>query len=193
MVPLKKNDPKRKWRSFKRHVRLLFEATLVSVTVTSAWYQCWIRGWYFPEDDKDIVIGVIIAMLLATFTVLLSWIFPSTWEKYQNFVLIAFTQDKDLFMRLRDEKMPIAFHLLIGAVSVPPIIMIGLVPFRHMSTGVAATLGISFLVTMLWLVLDVIEHPLRSEWIRERIEDSWMTEDVDEYWKTRNASKEMAC
>lgn len=193
MVPLGKNDPKRKWRSLKRHARLLLEATSVSVIVTLAWYQCWVRGWYFPEDDKDIVIGVIIAMILATFTVLLSWIFPATSEKYQSFVLIAFTKDKDLFMRLRDERMPIAFHLLIGAVSVPPIVMISFVPFKHMITGVAATFGISFLIIMLWLVLDLIEHPLRSEWIRERIDDDWMTEDVDEYWRRRNANDETEC
>jgi hypothetical protein len=190
MVPLKKNNPKRKWRSFKRHALLLFEATSASVTATTIWYQCWVRGWYFSEDDKEIVVGVIIAMILAMFTVLMSWIFPSTWEKYQSFVLIAFTKDKDLFMRLRDERMPIAFHLLIGGVSVPPIVMIAFVPYKHMITGMATMLLTSFMIIMLWLVLNLIEHPLKSEWIRERIDDAWMTEDVDEYWKRRNAGKE---
>ena len=170
----KKNDPVRKWRSIKRHCLLLIRASALASAITFLWYELWIRGCHFPEDVTDIIVGAIITTLGVTYGILVSWILNSIWEKYQKVVISVLKRDKDTFLLYRDERMPIAFHLLIGIVSFPLIGMIGMVAYKHVMTGVISVFAISLVLAAFWLVIAQIEDPTKGGWFLERIPPEWL-------------------
>jgi hypothetical protein len=181
-VLLKKNDPKRKWRSFKRHALLLGETVVFASVTTFLWYQVWIRGYHFPEDDKDILIGAIITTLGVTYGIEVSWILNAIWEKYRKVVICVLEQDKRTFLLYRDERMPIVFHLLIGAVSLPLLCMIGMIAYKHALTGAISIFAVSLVLTLFWIVIAQLENPSKGGWFLERIPKEWLEEDVDKYF-----------
>jgi len=189
MVLLKKNDPRRKWRSFKRHAALLGKAVALASLITTLWYCCWLRGWHFSEDDKDIQIGATITTLGVAYSVLVSWILAASHEKYKEVVLAVLKQDKETFLLYRDERMLIAIHVLIGMVSVPLLSMMCMVAYRHALTGAMSVFSVSLVVVAFWLVITLIENPIQSEWFRERIPGDWLTVDIDEHFKLGKHSK----
>lgn len=178
----KKNDPVRKWRSVKRHCLLIFQASALASVITWCWYELWIHGCHFPEDVTDIIVGAIITTFGVTYGILVSWILNSIWEKYQKVVISVLKQDQDTFLLYRDERIPIAFHLLIGIVSFPLIGMIGMVAYEHVVTGAISVFVISLVLATFWLVIAQIEDPAKGGWFLERIPPEWLKVDIDEYF-----------
>lgn len=182
MELLKKNDPTRKWRSFKRHALLLFKTFVFSSTTTFMWYETWIRGYRFAEDDKDIIIGAIIMTFGVTYGISLSWIFSGLGETYKKVVVAVLEKDERTLMMWRDERMPIAVHLSIGIPSLFLLGGIGAVSYRHVLTGGISIFAVSFMLVFFWYVAREIENPLKGAWFRERV-DPWLFEqDVDTYF-----------
>lgn len=161
MTLLKKGDPKRRWRSFKRHALLLFKTFVFAADITCLWYIVWMCGYHFPEDDKDILIGAVITPLGVMYGLEISWITTSIWEKYQKVVICVLEQDKHAFLSYRDERMPIMFHLLIGAVSFPLLAMIGMIDYKHGLTGAISVFAVSFVLILFWFVRRATREPGR--------------------------------
>jgi hypothetical protein len=179
---LNKNDPTRKWRSFKRHAILVFEVVIISLGVTLAWYSLWKRGYHFAEDDKDVVIGAIITTFGVTYGIQVSWIINTIWEKYQKVVICVLKQDKETFLLYRDERMPIMFHLLIAFVSFPLLGMIGAVDYKHAITGMASVFSVCAVLTLFWIIATQLEDPTKGAWFSERIPTDWLTTPIDEHF-----------
>jgi hypothetical protein len=183
MALSKRNDARRRWRAFKRHASLVVWTLLVSAIVTASWYEVWIRGIHFAEDDKDVIIGAIVTTLGVTYGILVSWIIGAIWEKYRKVVVCILEQDKHTFLLYRDERMPIVLHLLIAAVSLPLISMIGMIAYKHVLTGALSIFAVSMVLALFWRIAAELEDPTRHGWFIERIPPDWLTEDVDEFFK----------
>ena len=56
-------------------------------------------------------------------------------DKYKKVVVSTLHQDKDEFMLYRDERLPIALHLLVIFVSLPLLGMIGMINYQNAATG----------------------------------------------------------
>ena len=190
MALLKKNDPKRRRRSFWRHAVLLGKTFIFAGILTGLWYELWIRGCHFPEDDKDFV-GLVVGILGVTYGIQLSWILPGLLEKYHKVVIAVFKEDDQTFLMYRDERMPIVIHLLVGIVSVPFLAMVGGMAYKHTLTGAISVFATSLVLTLFWLVAAQLENPVSSPWIRERVEPTWLTIDIDQHFKffERDAAK----
>ena len=50
MTLLKKNDKRRKWRSFKKNIALVGGALLSAVVITLTWYAAWTNGFHFANE-----------------------------------------------------------------------------------------------------------------------------------------------
>jgi hypothetical protein len=183
MALSKKNDPRRRWRAFKRHARLVLWTFVLAALATAAWYGIWIRGYHLAEDDKDIIIGAIVTTLGVTYGILYSWVLGVIWEKYRKTVIAVLEQDQHTFLLYRDERMPILFHLLIGAVSLPLWGMIGMIAYKHVLTGALSVFAISVVLVLFWRIAVELENPSKGGWFLERIPTEWLTIDVDNYFE----------
>lgn len=182
MTLSKRSDPRRKWRSFKRHAKLLSKTLIFSAAITGTWYAAWTRGLHFPEDDKDVIIGAAITTFGVLYSITLSWIMVAVWDVYKKLVIAVLEKDKYTFLKYRDERLPIAFHLMIGGVSLPLLIMIGAIAYKHILTGEILVFSVSLVLILSWLVAAQIENPTQHGWFRERIPKDWFDADIDEYF-----------
>ncbi len=155
----------------------------VSSIVTAVWYATWIHGIHFAEDDKDVIIGAIVTTLGVTYGLLVAWVLSAIWEKYRKIVVSVLEKDKHTFLLYRDERMPIVFHLLVAAVSIPLVGMIGMIAYKHALTGAVSVFAVSVVLTLFWRIAAELEDPTKHGWFAERIQPDWLTEDVDEYFK----------
>jgi membrane protein YqaA with SNARE-associated domain len=192
MELLKKDDPRRKWRSFKRHALLLLKTFSFASATTFLWYEAWVRGYHFSEDDKDALIGAIITTLGVTYGILVAWLLSVIMEKYGKVVICVLEKDKHTFLLYRDERIPIVFHLLIASVSVPLVGMIGMIAFKHVLTGTISVFAVSFILSLIWLIADQLENPSKGGWFRERIPQDWFDEDVDDFFKLGPGHRDVA-
>ena len=179
MALLKKNDTRRKWRSFKKNGALAGVALSTAIMVTALWYAARTRGLHFG-DETDV--SSIITTLGVTYGIIATWVIDAIWDKYKKVVVATLHQDKDEFMLYRDERLPIALHLLVALISLPLLGMIGMIDYQSAAVGMCSVFTVSFILALFWIVIRHLENPSRSAWITERIPREWFEADVDEHF-----------
>ena len=85
-------------------------------------------------------------------------------------------------MLYRDERLPIALHLLVIFVSLPLLGMIGMIDYQNVPTGIFSVFAVSFILSAVWIVIKHLEDPSRSAWIAERIPADLLKTDIDEHF-----------
>lgn len=189
----KKNDLARKLRSLRRHTMLLLKAALVTLLPLLLWYQLWSCDIHFGAGDESVIIGASIATLGLAYGIMASVVLSSIWEKYRKVVISVLRRDEETFLCYRDERMPIMIHLLLAALSLPLLVMIALLPYQHMWSGIASVFSVSFILSLYWIVATELEDPTKSPWFAERIPEAWLSTDIDEYFKLANSLSENGC
>jgi hypothetical protein len=182
MPLLKKNDPRRKWRAFKRNALLLAKAFCLASVATYVWLAAWINGIHFAEDDKDVVVGAIIVSIGVIYAVITTWLITAVWEKYCRLVVAVLEKNMHNFLLYRDERMPIMVHLSTAVVAVPLFCIIGMIDYRDVLTGMVSVFVLAFILIFVWIMIAKLENPLKEGWFAERIDKSWLTIDVDDYF-----------
>lgn len=182
MKLLKRNDPRRQWRSFKRHALLFLRTVFLAGVVTGIWYELWSHGYHFSQGDKDVQVGAVIASLGVIYGVFIGWMTAEASQKYNKVITAVFEKDKRTYLRYRDEHPPIALHVMIGMIAVPFIAMIGLVAYDDVMMGAAAIFSVTTVIVGFWFVIALLENPTKSAWVDERTPADWKTEDIDEYF-----------
>jgi len=189
----KKNDLARKMRSFVRHSLLLLRAALVTLLPLLLWYQLWLRDIHFAAEDGSVIISASIATLGLAYGIMASVVLSSIWEKYRKVVISVLKRDEETFLCYRDERMPIMIHLLLAALSLPLLVMIMLLPYQYLWSGIASVFSVSFILSLYWVVATELENPAKSPWFAERIPEAWLSTDIDEYFKLANSLQENGC
>ena len=182
MTLLKKNDPRRKWRSFKRHAVLLLWTFTLASNITAVWYELWIRGYYLPEDDKELIF-CFVGALGVVYGVFMSLTAMAASGKYDTVISTIFDRSKRKYLRYRDERPPIAMHLTIALLSIPFDGMFCFLPYRHMQTGVSCVFTMSVVVIAFWFLIAILEQPTKSAWVDERTPKDWKDADVDDFFE----------
>lgn len=189
----KKDDIARKWRSFKRHTFILLRAFLATLFPLSLWYQLWLRGIHFGHEDELVIVGAVIATLGVAYGIMASLVLGSIWEKYKKVVISVLKKDEETFLCYRDERIPVMIHLLLAALSIPLLVMIGMLEYQHLWSGIAAVFSVSFILFLYWIVATELENPAKSPWFAERIPEKWLETDVDEYFRLANSLAKNGC
>jgi FtsH-binding integral membrane protein len=184
----KKEDCARKWRAFKRHVRLMIQPLLIATLVALYWRLAWSEQWlsFICKEDVPLVMGTAFSMLMLAYSITAGLIFNSSWRKYNKVMGCVLPQDKRTFLLYRDEKMPLVIHLFLGSLSFLLLAVIGLLPYEDCTSGTLAVFLATFIMALVWVVLIQLENPTKSAWLAERLPREWLKEDVDEYFRLEN-------
>ncbi|TAK96534.1 hypothetical protein EPO05_01585 [Patescibacteria group bacterium] len=188
----KKNDPARKWRSFRKHAMLILEPLVLAVMFVKLWQLLRHLGLYLSDEDELSLTSSVITTLAVAFSIMATLMFNTVWEKYRQVVIFVLKGDKEGFLVLRDERMPMVLHIFIAALSVLFLGMVMLLNYRQEWSGIAAVFSLSFVVALYWIVIPQLENPAKSPWFAERIPKEWLELDVDEFFKLekeRNGQK----
>jgi hypothetical protein len=171
------------WRSFKRHVGLAAYAIAIASVITALWYVAWGNGYHFSGDDGVGLAGVIVTTLGVAYGITAALILNFIWEKYNKVVLCIFKKDKEAFLFYRDERMPIMMRLLLAAISLPLLVMVGMLDYERAWSGGASVFSVALVLAFYWIVATKLEDPTKSAWLAERIPHEWLEIDVDDHFK----------
>ena len=188
MTLSKRDDVWRQFRSFRRHLFLIAQPFLAAAFITALWTMFWQAGVHLPKED-EVVLTAVVAMLSVTFGILAGVVLSTIWEKYQKVVVCVLKHDVNTFLIYRDERIPIVFHLLLGSLSVPIILVMMLFEYKSYSSGLIAVFSVTFAISIYWLVGAELQNPAKSLWFAERIPEAWLDLDIDEHFKMEEALK----
>ncbi len=183
MECLKKNDMARKYLAIKRHLILLLKPLVFSSILTLLWYQLWLHGIHFPRRDEAVLTGAIVMTLGVAFSLTAAVVLGAVWNQYRQIVVSVIRRDRDTFLMYRDERIPILLHLLLGAFSVPLVVIIGLLDYANIWSGLCSIFIAAFIISLYWVVATELDNPAKSIWFAGRVPKEWLAIDVDTHFK----------
>jgi hypothetical protein len=176
----KRNDPKRVWRSFRRHTLLVLQPLGVTGFVLIIWIQLRSLGIHLAEEDLETMTVAIINTLAIIFSLIYAVVVSTIWENYRKIGLCILREDKETFLLYRDERIPIVMYLLLAAASFPLVVIVMFLAWHTFWSGFLGVFFVTFAISFLLIGAAELQDPKKSPWMAERIPDDWFTEDVDE-------------
>lgn len=179
----KKSDPDRKWRSFKKHARLLFRPLCFAFSATIVWNLAHENGFCFSQTDGSDLIGGTAVIIGFVYAMLAGWLLSDVFGTYKKAVLAVLTKDKRTFLFYRDERLPINLHLLVMVCSFPLFIIIGGLNYEYFWAGFTSVFWVALIFGLYLGVITELQNFSKSLWFAERIPKEWLDEDVDKFFK----------
>ncbi len=179
---MKRNDPRRRFNSFKKHSLFILQPFIVAMMTTRLWYWFYLNEIHFSHEDEVAITTAIITTLGITYSITASIVFASIWEKYQKVVICILKKDRETFLCYRDERIPIIIHILLLVFSMALIFMIGGLEYHHLASGVASVFVVSLALSLYFVVIVELQNPAKSLWLSERIPQEWLKVEIDKYF-----------
>jgi hypothetical protein len=175
--------------SLRRNVLRVVPPAVLATVMTCVWYQCRKRGWHLPKD-AEMMLGTAILVLAAIFAIAAAMVLNGTWERSQRIARYILTRNKRAFMVIRDEKLPIAMHLVLASFGLWVLILLGAAEYGDALSGGLIVFSTWFAMSLYFVVVIELQEPTKSVWLSARIPDEWLKESVDTYFKSRIAEKQ---
>ena len=175
----------RRARMVGRNLWHLFKAIALATFVTALWYW-WGRHYVarFPRIDRE-VLSMIIVIAIVPFAILAAEILKVSWRQLRVVVDCLWLQteeDKRTFLKLRRERVMSVLHLLLGIYAVVLIVLVLLVDYSEDRVGAVSVFTTTTVFSLFWVVLAIVENPMKSEWVRNRVPPEWLTIDPETYF-----------
>lgn len=184
MALSKKDDWGRRLRSFFSNFWFVSQGVVLTYAATRLWlHYVWPSGRQFNKEDENIVIGVGITFQSVIYGIFAALVMSIIWENFKNVVAAVIKKDWDTFMRYRDERPPLRFHVALSCFSLVLLYQIALLPYHAASSGVVIFGGFFFIMVLYWMMATQLSNPIKSPWVKERVPKRLWKMNVDEYFK----------
>ena len=177
-----KRDQASRVATLQRNALRLLWPSLFAVATTGVWHVCHRFGWYF-DKDAEVMLNTAILVNAAIFAIAAALILNGVWERSRDIARYVLTKDKQSFMEVRDEKIPIAMHLVLGVLGVSVLVMLGAGHYPSTASGCLIMFTTSFALSLYFVVTTELQEPTRSVWFETRIPDDWTKASVDAYFQ----------
>jgi hypothetical protein len=179
-------NPKRtaasRWASFRRNAVRVLAPFVIASLMTAIWSFCRAHGWYLPKD-ADMMLSTAVLVLAAIFAIAAAMVLNGTWERSRKIACYVLTNDKKAFMEVRDEKLPIAMHLVLAALALSVLALLGAADYPTQASGTIIVFSAWFTILLYFVVVIELQDPTTSVWFQARIPQDWLDEKVDTYFK----------
>jgi hypothetical protein len=185
----KKNDPKRRLRSFLKHTWILIKALVLASIITGAWHIIQAKGIHLPHEDEAIVVGTVTTLgviygMFATITMAL------VSDKWSKVTAAIFKRDKAAFLILRDERLSITHNMVTGIAAFAVLLIMGVMEYHKYSSGFASMSSVSLVMSLIYVGIRDLQDVTKSQWVQECVEASWLTENVNDYFFVKGSSSQ---
>lgn len=187
----KKRTRKDRWDSIKLNTARLIAPLVIAILATAIWWLCEWRGWYLPQKAEG-MLGTATLVLAAIFAVAAALFLTGTWEHYQMIARCVLANDQRAFMQIRDEKMPIAVHLVLWISGLCVLILLGAAEYPTPAAGGVIIFVTAFAMSLYVFMIKDLQNPANSPWFVARIPPAWLEANVDVYFKTMAAPQQAA-
>lgn len=178
----KKDDAKRKWHSFVKHLRMLMRPVIITCMVDALWWLMHSLGISFPEHGPNEMIITVVLVIVVPFGILAAEAIRTAWNKNEKIIESILPRNEHQFMRYRDEKILIAVHVMLIAFATMTVLLVGLFHYPEAWVGLTLVSITTFSFSLIWSIIRELEDPRRSQWIRERTPAKWFETDTDAFF-----------
>lgn len=186
----KKGDIDRKLRSVVRHTLMLARSVVITALTAAAWWFLRDSEYYFPENEPFEAIVTVILVLGVPFGILAAEAVRTAWNKHAQITSSVLTRNKRQFLLYRDERILTAMHVLLAVFAALVILVVAFFHYKEAWVGLMMVAATTFSLSLVWSVIEQLENPRLSPWIRERIPPEWFEEDVDKFFLLENGRRQ---
>lgn len=177
---LKRDDLHRLWQSFLRHLKLMMWVTVPAVVAMVSWRHLHQLGFHFPKEDEIALTAIGAAIPAMPFGFLAVLLLGESYSRSKEFDKCLFEENKNSFLRIRDDRLPVIFHLMQMTLMTPIVVVAFGFDYASVWTGSFVVSAVVAAFSVYWVTIVVLQNPQRTPWFTERIPASWLTADVDE-------------
>lgn len=185
----KKGDIGRKLHSVVRHTLMLARPVIITALTAAAWWFLRDSKYYFPENEPFEAIVTVILVLGVPFGILAAEAVRTAWNKHAQITASVLTRNKRQFLLYRDERILTAMHVLLVVFAALVILVVAFFHYKEAWVGLMMVAATTFSLSLVWSVIEQLENPRLSPWIRERIPPEWFEEDVDKFFLLENGRR----
>lgn len=178
----KKDDVKRKWHSFVKHLLMLMRPVIITCAVDVLWLLIRSLGISFPKDGPNEMIITVVLVVVVPFGILAAEAVRTSWNKNEQIIDSILPKNERQFMRYRDEKILIPVHIMLIAFATMTVLLVGLFHYQDTWVGLVLVSVTTFSLSLVWSIIRELEDPRRSLWVRERVPTKWFEADVDDFF-----------
>jgi hypothetical protein len=163
----------------RQHVRMIVVPAVVSLSLAiGLWYGIFFRlGLGLLESDESVFTDAIIPTLAMFHAIVAGGVLNKVWEEYKIVRHCVKTKDKDTFMKCRDDRIPLAIHLLLGSLSLIIMALVMMLHYDSAGAGIASTFSVAFVLTLYWEVATNLDNPFKGAWYVNQIPKEWFDDD----------------
>jgi len=174
-----------------RHGPMILKPATVAALMTIVWHYMYINKIYLDKSDMPLTTDIpLIGICYGIFAALA---INFTWSKYSEMSSAVVTRNKEKFLALRDEKMPIMLHIFLGSMALSIQLFVLLIDYENPVTGLLLVLAITYFLTLTAVIAIELDDPKRSIWFQKSIPSDWLSADVKDYFdKKAQAIETMA-
>lgn len=168
-----------KTNGLRVHLFMFVRPVAVSLVLSiGVWYWIFYRlGVSFFESDESTFTDAIVPTLAMFHAIVAGHVLIKVWDEYKVVRRCVKKGDKKTFMECRDDRIPLAIHMLLASLSVIIMVLVMLLHYDGPGAGIASTSSVAFVLTLYWEVATNLDNPFKGVWYRDQIPKDWFKEE----------------
>lgn len=182
-------NPQRDWRSRRatlwHNLGLIFQTIVCAAAITALWAYCYSRKWpmHAHHETDLIMLNTSILVCAAIFAIVAALLFTEAWQKISKLSRAVLLGDECEFMLLRDEKVSIMMHVVLGFFALSVLVQFGLAGYTSTGFGAVIVFLISSCFVVYFIAILEMQNPHKIVWIRTHAPPHWLTQNSQDYFQ----------
>lgn len=158
----------------RKQLTLFIRPFIASTVLAVFWYVCFFEtGIGFEDADESVFTDAIIPVLATFHAIVAGFALNKVWSEYTIVQRCLKTNDREAFIAIRDDRIPMPIHFLLGSIAFLIQVLVMLQNYEGPDAGMAATFAISFVLVLYWEVATNLDDPKTGVWYVDRIPTQW--------------------
>lgn len=156
------------------HLRLVILPCILGLLLGAVWYYVFCKNhWWVSKEDKDVWLGLFsyASLFHSLFAVVA---LTSAGNGYAAMRQHKRDNNKKAFQDRLRERIPLAFKMLLFALSVIVTSIALLMPFHTVFAGFNFVACTGFILVLFWEVATNLDDPVNGVWYKGWVDPSWL-------------------
>lgn len=168
----------------KRHAPIVLKSLFVSLFMMLFWrFVMHPLHLSFSAESENAILFIILTLSAFAYVIFAGYAVTTVLTEYKEISKAVVRNDVDTFLYYRDEQLPILVHLLVGTMSLFLLIFSLAFPYADLASGQAALFTITFIITLVYLVIIELDDYQNSIWFKEKIPREWYKINIEEHFR----------
>ena len=163
-----------KTNGLRVHLKLFIKPILLGILAGLVWHRFFHGRLHFLEGDESALTDSVIPTIAMFHAIVAGHVLAKVWDEYKTVRHCLRSQDKDTFLQCKDDRIPMAIHMLLGSMSFVIQALIMMVHYDGVLAGVVSSSSLAFVLMLYWEVATNLDDPFKGVWYVGQIPSDWL-------------------